>query len=85
MQTFRDLIARWPTVADFARDIEVGYQAARKMYDRNSIRNVYWQTIITAAKARGIRLTLGEMVEMAANSGNEQRKDARTPRCANAA
>lgn len=64
MQTFRDLIACWPTIAEFARAIDVGYEAARKMNDRNNIRNEYWDAVIEASGERGIRLTTDDLHRM---------------------
>lgn len=77
MQTFRDLIARWPTVAEFGRDIGVEYQAARKMHERDSIRDVHWTAVVAAARQRGIRVTVEALASMKARRGNDGRNGGR--------
>jgi len=64
VKTFRDLITRWPSVAEFARDIGVGYEAARKMRDRGNIDVEHWDTLIQAASARGIKLSTDQLHDM---------------------
>jgi hypothetical protein len=53
--THEDLIDKWPSVADFARDLGVKYQTARFMKKRNSIHPRYWSKVLQAAKDRRIR------------------------------
>lgn len=53
---FRRIIEMWPTIALFADDVGVGYEAARKMLARNTISEVHWQAVIDAARERGYRL-----------------------------
>lgn len=78
MDTFRDLIARWPSVAEFGREIGVAYQTARKMNDRNSIRNAYWPAVIVAAKQRGIRgVSIEALARMSIGRG-ERKKSSRS-------
>ena len=74
MRTYQDLIAIWPTVADFARDIGVGYQTARKMRDRNSVGSKYWKTVIQAACARGVYLTAEDLLRMSRTSRARREK-----------
>jgi hypothetical protein len=66
LKSFRDLIARWPTVADFGRDIDVAYQTARKMNERDSIADVHWTAVIKAARSRGIKIALEDLARMKA-------------------
>ena len=49
-----DLISKWKTVAAFAGAVGCGYEAARKMRDRESIAPEHWQAVITAAEAKGV-------------------------------
>lgn len=77
MQTFRDLIDSWPTIAEFSRDVGVGYEAARKMRDRNNIRNEYWEAVIDAAKQRGISVTPDDLYRMSLM--RRRRSGARVP------
>lgn len=54
MDTHRDIIKLWPSVAEFARAIGVPYINAQKMSSRNSISPTHWVTVIEAAGAAGI-------------------------------
>lgn len=49
-----DLIAKWPAIGDFADAIGCGYEAARKMRDRESIAPDHWERVIAAAANKGI-------------------------------
>lgn len=49
-----DLISRWKTIKDFAADVGCGYEAARKMSDRQSIAPEHWQAVVLAAKKNGV-------------------------------
>lgn len=53
-KTIVDLIGRWPTVREFASDIECGLEAAFQMKKRNRIAPDHWARVISAAEARGI-------------------------------
>lgn len=53
-KTVVDLICRWPTVREFASDIECGLEAAFQMKKRNRIAPNHWARVISAAEARGI-------------------------------
>jgi hypothetical protein len=48
------IINLWPTIADFASDIGVGYEAAKAMRRRGSIPPGYWVRTVDAAARRGI-------------------------------
>ncbi|WP_019170701.1 hypothetical protein [Pseudaminobacter salicylatoxidans] len=49
-----DLISNWRTIAEFASDVGCGYEAARKMRDRDSIAPEHWAKVIVASEVRGI-------------------------------
>jgi hypothetical protein len=49
-----DLISNWRTIAEFASDVGCGYEAARKMRDRESIAPEHWAKVISVSDARGI-------------------------------
>jgi hypothetical protein len=70
-------------VADFAREIDApSYQAARKMFDRDSIADSYWDATVDAARKRNIRnaegkpLSVNDLARMKA----ARRKRADVPR-----
>ena len=52
-QTHSEIIGLWSNVAEFARDIDVPYQRARKMNDRGSIHSDYWSLVVSAADKLG--------------------------------
>lgn len=49
------LVALWPTIVEYASDVGCGYEAARKMRDRNSIAPEHWPNVIAACEKRGIK------------------------------
>lgn len=75
MHTFQDLIARWPSVAEFAREIDVQYQTARKMNDRNNIHSEHWEVVLGAARARGIRVSADDLLRMSRVRRDARKKD----------
>lgn len=54
VNSFAELIDRWPSKAEFGSDIGVVVQQAYNMHARNSIPVDYWSKAIAAAKVRGI-------------------------------
>ena len=48
------LIDKWKTIAEFAADVGCGYEAARKMRERNSIAPEHWGKVVEASAARDI-------------------------------
>lgn len=53
--TFRGLIAKWPSLAHFAADLDITENAAKQMRTRDSIAPEHWPKMAEAAKARRIR------------------------------
>ena len=53
--TFRILIAKWPSLADFAEDLKVPENTAKQMRTRDSIGIEHWKTLIFGARKRRIR------------------------------
>lgn len=49
-----DLISRWKTIRSFADDVGCGYEAARKMRDRESIAPEYWRAVVSACNKREV-------------------------------
>lgn len=50
----RALVSQWPTITGFAKDVDCGYEAARKMRERNSIAPEHWPNVIAAAEKFGV-------------------------------
>ena len=49
-----DLISRWDTITAFAAAVGCGYEAARKMRDRQSIAPEHWPAVVKAAETHGL-------------------------------
>lgn len=60
--THRDIVKLWPTVIEFADDIGVGVEAARKMVFRDSIADEHWAAVAAAAKRRKLKTAARESV-----------------------
>ena len=54
METHRQLISLWPSIAAFADDIGVPENTAKQMRTRNSVNGIYWALAAKGAEARGI-------------------------------
>lgn len=50
----KDLINNWKTIREFSDDVGCGYEAARKMRDRNSIAPEHWNNVLMASKSKGL-------------------------------
>jgi hypothetical protein len=64
--TFRDIIDRWPSTVDFARDIGAQVEATRKWRQRNRIPSEWWASVIAASNARGLQITPHDLIAVAA-------------------
>jgi hypothetical protein len=53
MHNVADIIARWPSDAEFVRDIGAPYQTVSAWKHRGSIPSAYWRDIVLAARRRG--------------------------------
>jgi len=53
INTHRDIIALWPTITAFGRDIGVSQDSACQMSKRNNIAPDHWLTVMAAAKRQG--------------------------------
>lgn len=60
-----DVIDWWPSAAELARQLGVQPQTVQKWRIRRNIPASYWPALITAAKARKIRLTAAQLMEAA--------------------
>jgi len=64
VKSFRHLIAHWETKVAFARDVGVGYEAAKMWAARNNIRPEHWRKVQAAARRRGIHLSTDDCLRM---------------------
>jgi hypothetical protein len=55
MQSFDDVIGKWPSDAQFARDVGLKPNHVQTMKARDSIPAEYWLDIVAAAEQRGYR------------------------------
>lgn len=75
IETAADVMSRWPTDAEFARDIGIKPTHAQVMKLRDSIPPAYWSKVVAAATERGIDdVTLELLAAIAA-----ARQEARAP------
>jgi hypothetical protein len=75
--TFRSLIALWPTVAEFSKDIDIPYQTASAMARRDSIDADYWPRVIDKAAERGFEnITWELLAKMAAGVAEQTQQGA---------
>lgn len=85
MQTHKDIIARWPSISDFASEVRVRYGTAQVMKYRGNIAARYWVAVVTAAEKRGFHdITLEKLAEIEARRTSRSRPR-RRPRGAAAA
>lgn len=49
----KEIICLWPTIADFSRAINVGYECAQQMKRRKSIASDHWTRVVEAARRLG--------------------------------
>lgn len=54
IQDFRQLIARWPSLGQFGRDVAGDKDQGRIFYRRNRVPRKLHQQVVTAAAARGL-------------------------------
>lgn len=82
MQTFRDLICRWPTLKLFAEEVGVPETTASAWKMRNNIRPDHWAKVIDAAERQGFEdITLELLASLAtkkrrAGAGDESTRAA---------
>lgn len=60
--TFRMLIDRWPSAAEFARQMGVEYQQVWGWYRRDSIPAAYWRDFIRVARKLGIEVDADDLI-----------------------
>jgi hypothetical protein len=74
MDTFSDIIDRWPSLQDFADDLDVQYVTAQLMRHRNSIAPRHWKAAVRGAEKRQIDgVTLEVLAEIAAHDSQPRR------------
>lgn len=66
--THTDIIAKWPSLPDFAADLSVQYGTAKQWKRRSSIPDNYWLHVVGAAQARGLMGVTLEALAVAAAS-----------------
>jgi hypothetical protein len=77
MNTFADVINRWPSAAAFASDLKITGLRARQWRRRNSIPAGKWLDVIAAAEARGFDgITVDRLASIAASSSDTNGKAA---------
>lgn len=59
--SFVALIEQWPSLAEFAKDVGQKRDAVQKWKQRDSIPAAHWLTIVRAAEARGIDVSINDL------------------------
>lgn len=68
MNTFRTIMALWPSRSDLAADCRVQYGTVKQWHLRDSIPADRWLSIVQAASARGITgVSLDTLAHIAAS------------------
>lgn len=70
--TFADLIAQWPSTAEFSRDLGVTIDLASKWRRERGVPSHWWGPMLAAAKGRGIDLTAEMLIEAERRSKAER-------------
>lgn len=65
--TFSDIILKWPSTAEFARDLEVTVDLASKWRRGRGVPSGYWGRLLAAAEKRGLSVSAADLVTAAAN------------------
>lgn len=66
MQSFSDIIGRWPSIRAYADDIGVRYVTAQVMKHRDRIASDHWKAVVAAARKRGFKdITYDLLVDIA--------------------
>ncbi len=65
MGSFSDVIALWPSLADFAAEVGVPYGHAKQWRMRDSIPAARWTALVEAAERRGVHLTTERLAQIA--------------------
>jgi len=76
MMTVRSLISQWPkpSMAEFARDMDVNWMQAHQWRLRNNIPAEYWPLLVTQAKKRGVKgVTLASLADAYAQRAGKQK------------
>jgi hypothetical protein len=71
IDSFRSVIALWPSVDAFAFDVGVRPPAARKWFQRDRIPSEWWGAVLSTQKARSAELSAQTFVEIAARNAAE--------------
>ncbi len=74
--TFADIVGLWPTPAEFAGDLGIAVERARKWASRNSIPGEWFMAVSDAASRRGFKSVSPELLSKIAASRNVQNGDA---------
>lgn len=79
MHSFRDIIGAWPTIAEFAVDLQVIYVTANAWNRRDMIPASYWQRVVRAAETREIPGVTVELMAGLAARGKDGGEGADSP------
>jgi hypothetical protein len=68
MQNFRELIDCWPSLREFATDLDVSPNTAAGWYRRYSVPAKYWDTVLSCAADRDIDVSPEDLIRLASKA-----------------
>lgn len=71
MNTWNDILEPWKKPRQLADDIDVNYQAARKMLERKSVAIRHWPKFIEAGRQYGLDLTLEDLAQLKSQEASQ--------------
>ncbi len=71
MNSFQEVLDKWPSMADLADDLGEKIHTVRKWHSRNRIPSSKWTSLIEAGKKRHIKITPRMLTDFSARCGNK--------------
>lgn len=63
-KTFEQLLSLWANPSELSSDLDLPYVSAQMIRRRGSISPAHWPAFVSAAKRKGVELTMDDMVQM---------------------
>lgn len=76
MRTFPDLLTAFDNPTDLKLALGVGYQTARKMFERGSVASRHWPRFITALAGKGVKVTLEDLAKAEIHRATQSEENA---------
>lgn len=63
-KTFEQLLNLWANPSELSSDLDLPYVSAQMIRRRGSISPSHWPAFVSAAKRKGVELTMDDLVQM---------------------